>query len=251
MQKLTVVILDDEAPARSLLEEYIQDIKMLKLVASFGNPVKAVKYLKKVEVDLLFLDIDMPEMNGFDVVDALKPDALPQIIFSTAYDEYAIRAFDINAIDYLLKPYTKERFKDAIKKLQARNIPPLHQQKRIESLLKQVRDEKKYPERLFIKTAKKIVPVKVDDILWIEAEGDYSILHLKEDQLLCSKGLGKILADLDPDQIVRIHRSHAIALNALENLETDGYGGFIAFLQDGTELKVSRNYSDEIKDSMV
>ncbi|WP_445665638.1 LytR/AlgR family response regulator transcription factor [Fodinibius sp. AD559] len=115
MKTHQAVIIDDESPAREVVAEYLEDVDWIGVAGSFGNPHKALTFLEKNQVDLLFLDIRMPQMSGFELVDQL--DTLPHIVFSTAYDEYAIRAFDINAVDYLLKPYTKKRFLEALKRV--------------------------------------------------------------------------------------------------------------------------------------
>lgn len=251
MSSLKAVILDDEPPARNVLLEFLEELDWIEVIESFGDPHDALNFLNKTDVDLLFLDIEMPQINGFEVVSRLNKNQMPHIIFSTAYDEYAIKAFDINAVDYLLKPYTKARFKEAVKKARKRVKLNDDQKTQIDSLLEQLKNEEEYPDRLFVRGAKSVKPIKVDNILWIEADGDYSRLHLKDESALCSMGLGKVLEKLDPKKFVRVHRSHALSLSALRNLEPDGYGGFTALLENDKELKVSRSYSDQIKDDMI
>lgn len=249
MMELKVIIVDDEPPARNVIFEYLEEVDWVTAEQSFGNPREALQYLQEHQVDLLFLDIQMPQMTGFELVNQL--DELPRIIFSTAYDEYAIRAFDINAVDYLLKPYTKERFMEALRRVRRSAEESISQQQRIRALLQQVRDKKEYPDKLFVRSRDRIVPVELDSILWIEAEGDYARIHFEDGKVLCGMGLGKLLERLDPDQFARVHRSHAVALSALDELNPDGYGGFTAVLQDGTNLKISRNYTDQIKDIII
>ena len=247
MKPYQAVIVDDEPPAREVVAEYLEDVDWIAVAGSFGNPRKALEFLEENKVDLLFLDIQMPQMSGFGLVDQL--DILPHIIFSTAYDEYAIRAFDINAVDYLLKPYTKKRFLEALQ--QVRNIAGDDQQKRIRALLHQLKEQEDYPRQLFVRSGDRIIPVTVDDILWIEADGDYGRIHLEEETVFCGIGLGKLMERLDPERFVRVHRSHAIALSALKDLEPDGYGGFTATLSNDTEIKVSRHYAEYIKDFII
>ncbi len=249
MMRYKAIIVDDEPPAREVIIEYLDEIDWISVKQTFGNPQKALEYFRSNPVDLLFLDIQMPQMTGFELINELN--SLPHIIFSTAYDEYAIRAFDINALDYLLKPYTKERFMKALKRVENTATGVVSQQKRIQALMKQVQEEKEYPDQLFVRSRDRIIPVEVDRILWIEAEGDYSRIYFEEGKVLCGLGLGKLLERLDPDRFARVHRSYAIALFALEELKPDGYGGFTATLNDDTEIKVSRKYSDQIKDFMI
>lgn len=251
MSSIEAVILDDEPPARNVLLEFLQELNWIEVIEAFGDPHDALNFLNKSNVDLLFLDIEMPQINGFEVVSRLSENQRPHIIFSTAYDEHAIKAFDINAVDYLLKPYTKARFKEAVKKARRRIKLNDDQKTQIDSLLEQLKNEAEYPDRLFVRGAKSVKPIKVDDIHWIEAEGDYSRLHLKNESALCSMGLGKVLEKLNPQKFVRVHRSHALSLSALRNLKPDGYGGFTALLENDKELKVSRSYSDQIKKDMI
>mgnify|MGYP006430395045 CR=1 FL=1 len=249
MNKITAVILDDEPLARKMLEEYLDDVYWIDLKASLGDPHEAIITINDLRPDLLFLDIEMPELNGFDVLEALTSDTIPNVIFSTAYDQYAIRAFEVNAIDYLLKPYTSDRFQSAIDKLKSSNIETQKLKERIQSLLKQV-NEKSYPDQIYVRKRKSVQPVNVNDIIWIEADGDYSILHLEEETHLCSIGIGELVKQLDPEKIFRVHRSHAIAKPYIKELVPNGYGGFVSYMENGKELKISRHYADKIKSEM-
>lgn len=249
MEKLTAVILDDEPLARHMIEEYLSDVTWINISASLGDPHEAIRTINETRPDLLFLDIEMPELSGFDVLEKLNSESIPHIIFSTAYDQYAIRAFEVNAIDYLLKPYTAERFSSAIEKLKAANIEKEKLRERIESLLKQVK-EHSYPETIYVRKGKSVKPVTVDDIIWVEADGDYSRLHMENSSHLCSIGIGELIKQMDPEKMFRAHRSHAISTNQIKALEPNGYGGFIAYLQNGKELKISRHYAAKIKDDL-
>lgn len=191
----------------------------------------------------------MPQLTGFELVEQLNE--LPHIIFSTAYDEYAIGAFDINAVDYLLKPYTKERFIDALERFKSYANKDTDQQKRIRALLEQIQEEKEYPNQLFVRSRNQIIPIEVEEINWIEAEGDYSRIYFGEKEVLCGKRLGKLLEQLDPEKFARVHRSYTISLFSLKDLNPDGYGGFTATLVDDKKVKVSRNYSDQIKEFII
>lgn len=246
--KFRAIIVDDEPPARHVVLEYLEGVDWVEIVESFGNPGKALKFLKEARVDLIFLDIQMPQMSGFDLLDQLED--LPHIIFSTAYDKYAIRAFDINAVDYLLKPYTRERFMEALERVEE-IAGDANRQERIRALLQQVKKDEEYPKQLFVRSRDRIVPIGVSDILWIEAEGDYSRIHYKDKKILCGVGIGKMMERLNPDNFVRVHRSHAIALSALKDLKPDGYGGFTATLTDDKELKVSRTYANNISENIL
>lgn len=246
MTSIRTVIIDDEVPARDVIREYLEDHTSIEILADFGSPTKALNYLKENDVDLCFLDIQMPGMTGFELVEQL--DDLPQIIFSTAYDKYALRAFEINAVDYLLKPYTKDRFDEALNRVIDRMDEGRQEEQRIKEIIQQTRQKLWYSERMFVRTGKRIKPVAVDDIVWVEADGDYSRIHLENDSILSSKRLGELEDKLDPKLFTRVHRSSLIALNKLQELESDAYGGFNAIMSDGSKVKVSRGYGSKIKD---
>jgi two-component system LytT family response regulator len=249
METLTAVILDDEQLARNMLQEYLQDVSWVKIEKSLGDPLHAINYLNKNTPDLLFLDIEMPELNGFEVLNRLRKEQLPNVIFSTAYDEYAIRAFEVNAIDYLLKPYTKQRLREALEKV-SNNKSAEKLRHRIDTLRQQVQ-EQEYADQIYVRSRGSISPIQVEEILWIKADGDYSKIHLQDDAKLCGIGLGDLLKQLDPNKITRVHRSHALAVSAINKLEPNGYGGFMAYLSNGTELKISRHYAKQIKQVLI
>lgn len=249
MNPLKAVIVDDEEPGREIVQEYLQERDEVAISAAFGAPSKAVDFINHHSVDLLFLDIQMPGMDGFELLEKL--DSIPQVIFSTAYDAYALRAFEVNAIDYLLKPYTQQRFNEALQRVLDKQESKEQEQERIQSIIKQYKKPHAYPDRLFIRVGVKIIPISVKDIIWIKAEGDYSKIHTKNGAHLCSTGLGNLEEKLNPELFQRSHRSYLLAVKELENLESDGGGGFAAKMSDGAEIKVSRSHADEIKRLIV
>ena len=250
-REINVVIVDDEKPARAVIREYLSDYAKFTVREAFGSPTEALAYLQKhaEELDLLFLDIQMPGMSGFELVEQL--DHLPRIIFSTAYDEYAVQAFEVNAVDYLLKPYTADRFREALERALSRMEDEEQMAERIERIIRQTREQTQFSDRMFVRTGKRIKPVLLDEVIWIEADGDYARIHTTGDSILSSKGLGELEEKLDPAKFARIHRSTVIALDHLANLESDGYGGFEATMNEGTRLKVSRSYGTKIRDFMA
>jgi two-component system LytT family response regulator len=193
----------------------------------------------------------MPGLDGFDVLERI--DVLPDIIFSTAYDQYAIQAFDAGAIDYLLKPYSKGRFRKAVERALER-----HEQEdtdypdRLAELLQEARSQDDLsPERLYVRHGEKIIPVDPEEIQWVEAAGDYSKLHTKEKTYLSSMGIGELEEHLNPKRFARVHRSHIIAFPAVDHLRSDGSGGYKVLLNDGTRVRVSRSYAPDIRDRLV
>ncbi len=233
-----VILVDDEQAGRKLIREYLEDYPNLVVLAEINNGVDAVKEINRFKPDLIFLDIQMPGMTGFEVLTHLEE--IPKIIFSTAYDKYALKAFEVHAVDYLLKPYTKERFAVAINRLQEDNEP-------VEALAQSLlMDTKSYPERVLVQHNKKLITVAVEDIQWIEAYGDYSKLHVGSEVYLSNFGITSLEEKLNTQQFVRVHRSSIINLNAVKELHKYGKS-YDVTMQNGEVVRVSRGYMDNIK----
>lgn len=238
-----VLIIDDESAGRQLIKEYLKDYRELILLGEANNGVDAVKIINEFKPDLVFLDIQMPGMTGFDVLTHLEE--LPQIIFSTAYDQYALKAFEVHAVDYLLKPYTKERFKVALDKVRANTIEnkarPL-----AESLLM---DTPKFPERILVQSQNKLVTIAVDEVIRIEAYGDYSKLVTEQKTFVSNYGISMLEEKLNDAIFIRVHRSSIINLNAV--IELNKYTkSYDVKMKNGDVVRVSRGYMDNIKKLM-
>jgi two-component system LytT family response regulator len=238
-----VIIVDDEAAGRQLIKEYLEDYSDLILLGEANNGVDAVKMINEFKPDLVFLDIQMPGMTGFDVLTHLEE--LPQIIFSTAYDQYALKAFEVHAVDYLLKPYTKDRFKVAIDRLQ-QNINENKARPLAESLLM---DTPKFPERILVQSQNKLVTIAVEDVIRIEAYGDYSKLVTEAKTYVSNYGISTLEEKLNGSVFIRVHRSSIINLNAVKELNkyTKSYD---VTMKNGDVVRVSRGYMDNIKKLM-
>jgi len=238
-----VIIVDDEAAGRQLIKEYLKDYPDLILLGEANNGVDAVKMINEFKPDLVFLDIQMPGMTGFDVLTHLEE--LPQIIFSTAYDQYALKAFEVHAVDYLLKPYTKDRFKVAVERLTQNNqenkVRPL-----AESLLM---DQPKSPDRILVQSQNKLVTIALENVLRIEAYGDYSKLVTEEKTYVSNYGISTLEEKLNTSVFVRVHRSSIINLNAVKELHKYSKSYDIT-MKNGDVVRVSRGYMDNIKKLM-
>lgn len=238
-----VIIVDDEAAGRQLIKEYLKDYPDLILLGEANNGVDAVKMMNEFKPDLVFLDIQMPGMTGFDVLTHLEE--LPQIIFSTAYDQYALKAFEVHAVDYLLKPYTKDRFKVAVERLTQNNqenkVRPL-----AESLLM---DQPKSPERILVQSQNKLVTIALENVLRIEAYGDYSKLITEEKTYVSNYGISTLEEKLNASVFIRVHRSSIINLNAVKELHKYSKSYDIT-MKNGDVVRVSRGYMDNIKKLM-
>jgi two-component system LytT family response regulator len=245
------LIVDDEPPARSLIQEYLEDVARIEVVGTCGNGREAIEAINEKAPDLVFLDVQMPGLDGFDVLERI--DVLPDIIFSTAYDQYAIEAFDAGAVDYLLKPYSKGRFRTAVERaLERHDQDEDDYADRLAALLQEARDEDDaHPERLYVRHGDKIIPVDPESIRWIEAAGDYSKLHATDTTYLSSMGIGELAERLDGTRFARVHRSHIIAFPFVDHLRSDGSGGYKVLLDDGTTVRVSRSYAPDIRDRLV
>ncbi|HAS43519.1 MAG TPA: DNA-binding response regulator [Microscillaceae bacterium] len=246
-----VIIIDDEAPARKIIGQYLGEFPQLSIVKECKNGLEAVESIHQIKPDLVFLDVQMPGMNGFEVLKKLQH--IPSVIFSTAFDQYALQAFEVNAVDYLLKPYTRDRFREAVKRViqeeSHEHRPTSSPTTRFVQQLHQ--ENKSYPSRILVQHAHKIVAITPEDILWVEAFGDYSKIHSQKGIFLSNMGIGNLGEKLDPALFIRVHRSAIVGIQAIQMVEKDGAGSFVVSLQNQEKVRVSRSYADNIKKLMV
>ncbi|MDH5368301.1 MAG: LytTR family transcriptional regulator DNA-binding domain-containing protein [Cyclobacteriaceae bacterium] len=246
--EIKCLVIDDEKLARDLLMEYITEIPEIDVIGQCSKGSEAVKMIDELMPELIFLDVQMPSMTGFDVLDKISHE--PYVIFSTAYDQYAIQAFEKNAVDYLLKPIDKERFKKAVERATERIKKD---ESNIEQLISTLNQEEKtqYSAHLFVQKSEKLLNIPVDEIIHLEASGDYSILSTANDQYVCSTGISKLAEKLNPDVYIRIHRSTIININRLKEIEKHFNGGLVVRMENGKTFPVSRTYTKELKKKMV
>ncbi len=249
MTKATCLIIDDEKLARDLLREYLSSIDEIELLDECAKGSEAVEKINKLKPDLIFLDVQMPGLNGFDVLDEI--DHEPYVIFTTAYDQYAIKAFERNAIDYLLKPVDEERFKAAIERALKRKKM---EEGRIEDLLgglREVKPRESYDSHIFVQKSEKLFNLPIEEIIYLEASGDYTIISTKNDQFVSSSGIGKLEEIMNPDTFIRVHRSTIVNVNYLKEIERHFNGGMIVKMQSGKSFPVSRTYAKQIRKKVV
>ena len=245
---MKILIVDDEPLARERVRRHLRDEPGIEIVGEAGNGREAVSAIEEKTPDLVFLDVQMPEMNGFDVLKALEENKIPAIVFTTAYDKYAIQAFEFHALDYLLKPFSRERFKRAVRHAreqlensrQSGNID-----ERLVSLLENLK-AKKYLERIVVKNSGRVFFIKTDEIDWIEAAGNYLKLHVGRDAHLIRETMQSIEAKLDPEKFFRIHRSTLVQIDRIKELHPLFGGDYAVILRNGTELNLSRNYRERL-----
>ncbi|HEX8398329.1 MAG TPA: LytTR family DNA-binding domain-containing protein [Pyrinomonadaceae bacterium] len=245
---MKILIVDDEPLARERVRRHLRDEPGVEIVGEAGNGREAVSAIEEKTPDLVFLDVQMPEMNGFDVLRALEENKIPAIVFTTAYDKYAIQAFEFHALDYLLKPFSRERFKRAVRHAreqlensrQSGNID-----ERLVSLLENLK-AKKYLERIVVKNSGRVFFIKTEEIDWIEAAGNYLKLHVGRDAHLIRETMQSIEAKLDPEKFFRIHRSTLVQIDRIKELHPLFGGDYAVILRNGTELNLSRNYRERL-----
>lgn len=248
MTKIRCVIVDDEELARQLLAEYLGDYDTIEVVAECAGGRDAIKKIDELKADLVFLDVQMPETDGFDVLENIETN--PFIIFCTAYDQYAIKAFDKNAIDYLLKPLDKTRFDLAINRASERI---LNQDSNFTHIQSEV-IEKEVPgfsKNLFVQKSEKLVNLPITNIVYLEASKDYTIISTKSDQFVSSTGISKLEEKLDPEIFIRIHRSTIINIEKVVEISKYSSGGLACRMENGKVLTVSRSYTKAIKDKII
>lgn len=244
----TCLIVDDEKLARDLLREYLENFSGMEILGECEQGTDAVEKIDKLKPDLLFLDVQMPGMTGFDVLEEIEHE--PYVIFTTAYDQYAIKAFEKNAVDYLLKPLDEERFRAAVNRaLKRKAMESTH----IDDLLLSMRGERKGPfeAHIFVQKSEKLFNLAVDDIVYLEASGDYTIITTKSDQFVSSSGIGKLEELLNPDIFIRVHRSTIVNVHYLKEIERHFNGGMVVKMQSGKSFPVSRTYAKLIRRKVV
>jgi two-component system, LytTR family, response regulator len=254
MDKIRAIIVDDEKPARRRLRELLEKRSEIGIVAECSNGADAVRQIRALQPDLLLLDIQMPGLDGFGVVDAIGAAQMPATIFVTAYDQYALKAFEVSALDYLLKPYSDERFERSLARVLS--FVRTHRREelshRILSLLDQIQPQRAQNKGapldcLIIKNSGRVLFLRVEEIDWIEAAGVYVQVHTAGKTWLHRISLGELETNLDSRQFLRIHRSTIVNLQKIKELHPHSHGDFLVVLHDGTELKLSRSYRQKVE----
>jgi two-component system, LytTR family, response regulator len=237
------IIIDDEPLARSIVKEYLQDQKEVEVLQECNDGFEGVKAIMQHKPHLIFLDIQMPKINGFEMLELLEEK--PSVIFTTAFDEYAIKAFEAHAVDYLLKPFTKERFEKALEKFFSQ--APV-QKKNTEELLQSATHLPSQSERIVVKTAGKIKIIPIPEILYLEAADDYVKIYTKEGSFLKNKTMSFFENTLPQDQFVRIHRSYILNVQEITRIDPYEKENHLAILRSGARIPVSKNGYGKLKE---
>lgn len=239
-----VLIIDDEPLARMIVTEYLSKYADFELVGECGDGFEGVKKIAEFKPDLIFLDIQMPKITGFEMLELL--DELPGVIFTTAFDEFAIKAFDSNAVDYLLKPFSEERFAKAIQKWQATQ----NQTNTVKNLIESIPTASGQNNRIVVKTKGKIKIIPTNEVNYIEASSDFVKIFTKEGMFLKSKTMNYFENSLDSKVFVRVHRSYLLNIEQVTRLELYEKDSYMAILKDNTKVPISKTGYQKMKEVM-
>jgi two-component system LytT family response regulator len=250
--KIRTLVVDDEPMGRERVLSLLQQEDDVEVIGECSDGTQAIAAIQQHAPDLVFLDVQMPGSSGFGVIDAVGPDRMPTVIFVTAYDEYALKAFEYHALDYLLKPFNRDRFQETLKharaSLERRRAGDLG--RRLLALVNDIKPETPRLERLVVKSGGRVFFLRTDEIDWIEAAGNYVRLHLGEESHLFRETMNRMEARLDAKRFVRIHRSRIVNTERIKELQPWFNGEYVVILRNGTRLTLSRGYRDRLQDQL-
>jgi two-component system, LytTR family, response regulator len=239
---LRVLIVDDEPPARKKLQMLLRGERDVEVIGEASNGLDAVTAIEKHRPDAVFLDIQMPGMNGFEVLEALEGRNVPMVVFVTAYDQHAVRAFEVHAVDYLLKPFDRSRLQDCIVRLRDGHHSV---NSTLEKLLSEFRP-KGYLSRILVKSHGRILFLDTEEIDWIGASANYVELHAGKQTFLIRETLTTLEEKLDPKRFARVHRTAIVNIDRIQELQPWSHNDFLIVLKDGTKLRMSRRYRENL-----
>lgn len=252
MSKIRTMVIDDEPVARERIVGLLQQEQDIELVGECADGQQAVNAIQQQHPDLVFLDVQMPACDGFGVIQQVGAEHMPAVVFVTAYDEYALRAFEVHAIDYLLKPFGRDRFQQTLQHarehLDRRRAGDLG--RRLLALVQDLKPEPQKLDRLVVKSGGRVFFLRTDDIDWIEAAGNYVRLHLGEDSHLFRETMNNMEGRLDTRRFVRIHRSRIVNTDRIKELQPWFNGEYVVVLQNGSRLTLSRGYREKLQERL-
>ena len=249
---MSVLIADDEPPARQRIRALLDEHAEIRVVGEARSGREAIAAIEKLRPDVVFLDVQMPEGDGFDVVRAVGVERMPITVFVTAYDAYALQAFEVHALDYLLKPYERERFEAVLERLrsQVSKDKEAPVDPKLLAFVRRLHDQPKHLDRLAVPVGPRIRFVDVDDVDYVEAEGNYAAVHAGGKTHLIRKTLSALEEELDPERFLRVHRS--LIVNGLRIVEAESLfaGEYVLTLRDGTQLRSGRTYRKRVQEAL-
>lgn len=246
--KIKALIVDDEPLARDRIRQLLKDDPDIEIVGECSNGQEAVVAIQSENPDLVFLDIQIPELNGFEVIQSIGVDKMPCVIFITAFDTFALNAFEVHALDYLLKPIDVERFQQTVARAKQfiQNIQLSQLTDRLNHLLITLKSDKRYLSRFTIKIGKTIYSLKAESIDWIESAGNYVMLHAGKEKHIYRTTMKCLEHVLDPEKFVRIHRTRIVNIDAIKELQQLDYNEFLIVLKNGQKLPLSDSYKQNL-----
>ncbi len=237
MDRIRTIIIEDEEPARDIVKTYLKKFQDIELIGECSDGFSGVKAVNEMKPDLLFLDIQLPKLTGFEILELVEHS--PVIIFTTAYDQFALKAFEMNATDYLLKPFSSDRFDTAMQKALDKLKSKKSERPVIKKLVETVDEKSETIDRVVVKTGSKIKVIPADKIMYIEAQDDYVMIYAEESKHLKEKTMKYFETHLDNSQFIRIHRSYIVNVNFIVQLEHFSKENYLVILKNGAKLKVS------------
>lgn len=252
MNKIRTLVVDDEPMARERILGLLSQEADVEVIGQCSDGVQAVSAIQQLAPELVFLDVQMPAVDGFGVIQQVGADRMPMVVFVTAYDEYALQAFEVHALDYLLKPFGRDRLQQCLD--HARHQRDRHRVgelgKSLLALVQDFRPEQKKQERLVVKSGGRVFFVRTEDIEWIEAAGNYVRLHMKDQAHLFRETMNQMESRLDPQRFFRIHRSRIVNTERIKELQPWFNGEYVVVLQNGTQLRLSRSYREKLEERL-
>lgn len=241
-KKITCLIIDDEPVARDIIRNFLKEEEDIEIAGECSNGVEAVSKILEIKPELIFLDVQMPGLNGLEVIEIIEKQYLPHVIFITAYDQYAVKAFEINAIDYLLKPVDKNRFKNSIEKGKKLILSKNSIKNQLNDLLLTLSKKDSYLKRMVVKYKDRYILINTSEIMWFEAASDYVTIHLKKDNFFIKDTIKNLEKKLNPAVFVRTHRSFLVNINYVKEFQPLDAKNHILVMHNGSELKLSLKY---------
>jgi two-component system LytT family response regulator len=252
MRTIKTLVVDDEPLARERVMSLLQGESDIEVLGECRDGQEAIAAIQQLSPDLVFLDVQMPGANGFEVLSAVGADRMPMVIFVTAYDQHALKAFEVRALDYLLKPFDRDRFQSALQRAKA----SIEQQetgdlgRRLLALVKDLRPAAPKTDRIVVKSAGRLFFLRADEIDWIEAAGNYARLHVGNDSHLLRETMNSLEGRLDAERFFRIHRSRIVNMERIQELQPWFNGEYVVILRNGTRLTLSRGYREKLQERL-
>jgi two-component system, LytTR family, response regulator len=246
MNELKIIVIDDEQPARKKILSFLNDSNNNFILHEAANGIEAIEKINSILPDLVFLDIQMPGMTGFEIIEHIGVEKMPAVVFVTAYDQYAIDAFEVNAVDYLLKPFDFDRFEKALNKSLEKIELKKSRKNELSSLLKEINESQKFKERFLINHSGKYFFVQTNDINFISSEEKYVSLHTANGTYLMRETMNNMETKLDSVKFARIHRSFIVNVSQIKEIQPWSHGDYVIVLKTGEKINMSRRFKDRL-----